>query len=116
MDWILFFYMDILGIFAATCSTSASVPQLCSKTPQTLRPWSIVLRCVGGISWALYGALKSDYPLMTASVIVAGIEIILYCQRRWALAQQALRGSSPVQPRSPTSYSPESGKRKSCER
>jgi uncharacterized protein with PQ loop repeat len=115
MDWILFFYMDILGIFAATCSTSASVPQLCSKTPQTLRPWSIILRCVGGISWTLYGALKSDYPLMMASAIVAAIEIILYCQRHRALAHQALRDSLPTQPGSLTSDSHESGKHKSCE-
>ena len=115
MDWILFFYMDMLGIFAAVCSTSASVPQLCSESPQTLKLWSIVLRCVGGICWSVYGGLRRDYPLMAASGIVATIEIMLCFRRRKALARQALRGSSPTQPRSPTFYSPESGKRKSCE-
>lgn len=106
--------MDILGIFAAVCSTAASIPQLCSESPQTLQLWSIVLRCAGSICWTVYGAIKHDYPLMTASGIVTTIEIMLCFRRRKALARQALRGSSPTQPRSPTSYSPESGKRKSC--
>lgn len=77
--------MDALGIFAAVCSTSASLPQLCSESPQTLRIGSIALRCTGGIAWSVYGALKQDWPLMSASGIVAMIEIILWTKRRKAL-------------------------------
>lgn len=79
--------MDALGIFAAVCSTSASMPQLCTEAPQTLRLSSIALRCVGGVAWTVYGALREDYPLTTASGIVALVEIILWAKRRRALDQ-----------------------------
>ncbi len=107
--------MDILGIFAAVCSTAASIPQLCSESPQTLQLWSIVLRCTGGICWTVYGALKRDYPLMTASGVVATIEIMLCFRRRKALAQKLQTYNSPSQPHPPTSFSPESSKHTSCE-
>ena len=88
--------MDILGVFAAACSTSASLPQLCSPHPQTLRKGSILLRCTGGVAWSVYGALKSDYPLMVASAIVAIIELILCAKRRAALHRSELPDTLPT--------------------
>lgn len=98
--------MEALGIFAAVCSTSASLPQLCSKSPQTLRIGSIALRCVGGISWSVYGALKRDWPLMSASGIVAMIEIILWAKRRKALYRLKTHDTLPFPARSPDVSSP----------
>ena len=79
--------MDVLGIFAAICSTTASMPQLCTEAPQTLKLPSIALRCIGGIAWTIYGALREDYPLTVASGIVALVEIILWAKRHKALNQ-----------------------------
>ncbi len=89
--------MNILGIVAATFSTSASLPQLFSETPQTLQLRSIILRCIGGICWSVYGILKSDYPLMVASCLVSLIEIILCLQRNRALSLIAQCDNSQVQ-------------------
>lgn len=107
--------MDILGIFAAICSTTASIPQLCSESPETLQLWSLALRCIGGISWSVYGALKNDYPLMVSSGIVSAIEIMLCFRRRKALGQKLQTYNLPGQAHSQPSASPESGKHKSCE-
>ena len=98
--------MDILGIFAAICSTSASLPQLCSRQPETLQMGSLALRCIGGISWSVYGALKNDYPLMVASAIVAGIEFILCAKRRKALYPPGLHDNSQPPISSRDSFSP----------
>ncbi len=88
--------MQYLGIFAAICSTSASMPQLFSPTPQTLRPWSIALRCTGAIAWTIYGAEKKDYALTAASTATAGIEIILYIKRYRALSRSLSSGIVPA--------------------
>jgi len=91
---------EYLGIFAAVCSTSASMPQLCSTTPQTLSVGSLLLRCTGGITWATYGALKKDYPLAIASSIVACVEIILWAKRHRALYRLKSDGiaTPPIDP------------------
>ena len=98
--------MEALGIFAAVCSTSASLPQLCSKSPHTLRIGSIALRCTGGIAWSVYGGLKRDWPLMFASGTVAVIEIILWTKRRKALDRLKTPDTLPFPARSLNVSSP----------
>lgn len=104
MDWIS--RMNALGIFAAVCSTSASLPQLCSSSPQTLRLGSILLRGVGAVSWAAYGGLRHDYPLMGSSGIAAAVEFILWARRRRALTRLKTHGTAPPSTHSVNDSSP----------
>lgn len=68
--------MLIIGIAAAICSTSASIPQLMGHT-SGLSPYSMVLRSVGAILWSIYGVIVTEYTLMISSIIQAIVEIFL---------------------------------------
>ena len=80
--------MDFLGIFAAVCSTSASMPQLIDKKPRHLNQASLMLRGTSGISWAVYGFLMGEYALMVSSSIVFVIECILFVKSRVGVSDQ----------------------------
>jgi MtN3 and saliva related transmembrane protein len=79
--------LNILGLAAAACTTLAFVPQV-TKAWRTRSTKDIslgmFLLMVGGIVlWLIYGALRTDIPLVVANVATLGLAgTILYLKLR----------------------------------
>ena len=69
-----------LSIFAAVCSTTASLPQLFKKETVSLSHISLGLRFTGAVLWASYGVLREEYVLMACSTTAGIIETLLLCK------------------------------------
>ena len=71
-----------LGVFAAVCSTFASLPQLVKswKKPgstQDLNSYTLVVRTTGALAWAVYAGLGHEYILLISSMLTAVVECLL---------------------------------------
>jgi len=71
-----------LGVFAAVCSTFASLPQLVKswKKPgstQELNSYTLAVRTTGALAWAVYAGLENEYILMISSMLTAVVECLL---------------------------------------
>ena len=66
-------FVELLGFFAAACTTSAWVPQL-SKIVKThgvkeIALGTFLLNTLGCTTWAVYGAMVSSAPLLIANIL-----------------------------------------------
>ena len=70
-----------LGVFAAVCSTFASLPQLKRSwnpgTTQDLNSYTLMVRTTGALAWAVYAGLEHEYILMISSILTAVVECLL---------------------------------------
>ena len=71
-----------LGVFAAVCSTFASLPQLVKswKKPgstQELNSYTLMVRTTGALAWAVYAGLENEYILMISSILTVVVELML---------------------------------------
>ena len=71
-----------LGVFAAVCSTFASLPQLVKswKKPgstQDLNSYTLMVRTTGALAWAVYAGLENEYILMISSILTVVVECLL---------------------------------------
>ena len=71
-----------LGVFAAVCSTFASLPQLVKswKKPgstQELNSYTLMVRTTGALAWAVYAGLGHEYILMVSSILTCVVESLL---------------------------------------
>ena len=71
-----------LGVFAAVCSTFASLPQLVKswKKPgstQELNSYTLAVRTTGALAWAVYAGLENEYILLVSSMLTACVECLL---------------------------------------
>ena len=79
MTWI-----TLIGLFAATCTTIAFLPQVIkavkSKHTKDISVWMYLIFIIGLLSWLTYGILIQDIPLIIANAItflLAGWVLIL---------------------------------------
>lgn len=77
-------YIELIGFFAAACTTGAFVPQAI-KTVKTKHTKDIslgmfVLTTIGVTSWFIYGLLIESYPIIIANIItlVLALTILRY--------------------------------------
>ena len=70
-----------LGVFAAVCSTFASLPQLVRSwkpdSTQDLNSYTLVVRTTGALAWAVYAGLGHEYILLISSMLTAVVECLL---------------------------------------
>ena len=71
-----------LGVFAAVCSTFASLPQLVKswKKPgstQDLNSYTLMVRTTGALAWAVYAGLGHEYILLVSSILTCIVESLL---------------------------------------
>ena len=70
-----------LGVFAAVCSTFASLPQLKRSwnpgTTQDLNSYTLMVRTTGALAWAVYAGLENEYILMISSILTVVVELML---------------------------------------
>ena len=70
-----------LGVFAAVCSTFASLPQLKRSwnpgTTQDLNSYTLMVRTTGALAWAVYAGLGHEYILMVSSILTVLVESLL---------------------------------------
>lgn len=70
-------FMFIISVFAAICSTSASIPQLLGNVSK-LSTATMFLRGVGALLWVIYGFMRIEYALVVSSAISLIIECFLF--------------------------------------
>ena len=70
-----------LGVFAAVCSTFASLPQLKRSwkpgTTQDLNSYTLMVRTTGALAWAVYAGFGHEYILMVSSILTCIVESLL---------------------------------------
>lgn len=70
-----------IGVVAAICSTTASIPQLWKSykdhATKDLHMFTLCIRMLGCISWCVYAILLKEYTLATSSAIAFVIECLL---------------------------------------
>ena len=69
--------MFIISVFAAICSTTASIPQLLGHVAK-LSNATMTIRFTGAVLWCIYGVLILEYALIASSCIAAIIELCLF--------------------------------------
>lgn len=79
MEWI-----DLLGYFAAFCTTISFLPQTIktvkSKDTSSLSLSMYIFFYIGITAWFVYGCVITNYPIMVANgitMILAGIILIM---------------------------------------
>lgn len=74
MDWT-----QILGLFAGVCTTTAVIPQLyktwAEKDVEDISLKMYLVLTTGLLSWAIYGFLREDLPI----ILTNGISFTLNC-------------------------------------
>ena len=70
-----------VGVLAAVCSTSASVPQLWKtyvhNATDDLHPLTMCIRLTGCVLWCVYGVMRGEWTLTVASSIAFLVELSL---------------------------------------
>ncbi|AXB57495.1 SemiSWEET family sugar transporter [Flavobacterium fluviale] len=74
-------YLDILGLFAGTCVTLATIPQIL-KVWKTKKVKEISLKMFGTLTfgiaiWVVYGILKNDLPIIITNSISLLLNLIM---------------------------------------
>jgi len=72
---------EVVGLFAAICSSLASVPQLIAayrdKRTKDLHIITMFIRGIGCMTWIVYSILKRDFILAVSSSIAFLVEFLL---------------------------------------
>ncbi|PZD76717.1 SemiSWEET family sugar transporter [Mesonia sp. K7] len=72
MDWI-----DILGLLAGICTTSAVIPQIRkawkTEKVEDVSPFMFAILLLGVGMWVVYGILKNDIPIIATN----GLSLLL---------------------------------------
>jgi len=66
----------VISILAAICSTTASIPQLLGRTNH-LSNFTMAIRCLGAVLWALYGTIQMEYALVVSATLTCLVEVCL---------------------------------------
>jgi MtN3 and saliva related transmembrane protein len=79
--------LTILGLVAACCTTFAFVPQVAkawrTRSTADISLGMFGLMTFGIVLWLVYGAFKSDVPLVLAKLVTLGLSsTILYLKLR----------------------------------
>jgi MtN3 and saliva related transmembrane protein len=79
--------LTILGLVAACCTTFAFVPQVAkawrTRSTADISLGMFGLMTFGIVLWLVYGAFKSDVPLVLANLVTLGLSsTILYLKLR----------------------------------
>ena len=80
--------VELLGLFAAVCTTSSSLPQLIkiikTHSVKDLSLITCLLGTIGCAAWGIYGALLKSLPLVLANILsVSGNAAILWFKIIW---------------------------------
>ena len=77
-------HITLLGLFAATCSTSAYIPQaikiIKTKHTKDISLGMYVLSTIGFLSWLGYGVIINNIPIIAANIpaaVLAGSVLVL---------------------------------------
>ncbi len=82
--------LDILiGIIAATLTTSSFVPQLIkayrSKRLDDISPYLMLLFSTGALLWLLYGMYRNDHVIIISNILALILNLtLLYMRVRYA--------------------------------
>jgi MtN3 and saliva related transmembrane protein len=72
---------EAVGLFAALCSSLASVPQLIAayrdKMTRDLHIITMLIRGIGCLGWIIYSVLKGDHILVVSSSVAFLVESLL---------------------------------------
>ncbi len=79
--------VTVLGLVAAFCTTFAFVPQVAkawrTRSTADISLGMFGLMTFGIVLWLVYGAIKSDVPLVLANLVTLGLSAtILYLKLR----------------------------------
>jgi len=70
-----------VGVLGATCSTTASVPQLWKTfkydAVDDLHPFTMCIRLVGCVMWCVYGVQRDEWILAVSSAVAGLVEALL---------------------------------------
>lgn len=74
-------FIEILGLVAGICTSSASVPQIVTtikkKKAQDVSPFMFMVLLIGNLLWVYYGFNKSDIPIITTNILAVALDIIM---------------------------------------
>ncbi len=75
----------LIGIIAATLTTSSFVPQLIkayrSKRLDDISPYLMLLFSTGALLWLLYGMYRSDHVIIIANILALILNLTLLYMR-----------------------------------
>lgn len=74
-------FIEILGIVAGLCTSSAMIPQLVktikTKQAEDVSILMFVVMLTGNALWIYYGIDKSDLPIISTNILALGLNISL---------------------------------------
>jgi MtN3 and saliva related transmembrane protein len=71
--------IELVGLFAAVCTTAAFVPQVLqiwrTKSARDVSLPMYLIFTAGVVSWLVYGILLNAWPIIAANVITLGLAV-----------------------------------------
>ncbi|WP_295767192.1 SemiSWEET transporter [uncultured Mucilaginibacter sp.] len=80
--------LEILGLVAGICTSTASLPQIIStiktKKASEVSPFMFIVLLAGNVLWTWYGLQKNDLPIIATNVLAVILDLVmLYLRFRY---------------------------------
>ncbi len=73
---------QVLGLIAGICTTVAVIPQIWkawkSKKVKNVSPGMFAILMLGLALWVVYGAIKSDIPIIATNAVAFGLNSFMF--------------------------------------